>query len=465
MTMQSVIALRGRQEPWMRTVLDDHARLEELIEAHGSPVNLIHPARLRDHAAELVEAAAAEGVELRVYFARKANKALALVDEAMAAGHGVDVASQRELTQVVARLDGHRAVDRVVVTAAVKPRRLMESAIACGAVISIDNTDELRLLHDIAADRMHRVPVALRLRPRIPGAPVSRFGLPSDELRTLLAPDQRWWRRLRFVGVHFHLHGYAAGDRAVALDEALDLVEFGRALGHRPEFVDIGGGVPMSYLAEPQGWNELCRRNEDRDLRGLTWQSRPIGTVYPAWQTTVRGEWLTEVLRQHVGGGGRSVAARLRAVGVRLHIEPGRALLDGCGVTVARVEFRKRQPDGSWLVGLAMNRTQCRSAADDFLVDPVLIPAPDAERTPAGDGFLVGAYCIEAELLSWRRMRFPDGVAVGDLVAFINTAGYQMHILESASHQIPLARNLVPDPGAPEGIESAGGWVIDAIDR
>ena len=79
-------------------------------------------------------------------------------------------------------------------------------------------------------------------------------------------------------------------------------------------------------------------------------------------------------------------------------------------------------------------------------------PAADRPATPAGDapaptapieGYLVGAYCIERELLTWRRLRFPHGVAVGDIVVFPNTAGYLMHILESSSHQIPLARNLV----------------------
>ena len=104
-----------------------------------------------------------------------------------------------------------------------------------------------------------------------------------------------------------------------------------------------------------------------------------------------------------------------------------------------------------------MNRTQCRSSFDDFLVDPLLLPAP-ATRAPTRpvEGYLVGAYCIERELLTWRRLRFPHGVAVGDIVVFPNTAGYLMHILESASHQIPLARNLVlPTEGEP---------FIDAID-
>ena len=72
------------------------------------------------------------------------------------------------------------------------------------------------------------------------------------------------------------------------------------------------------------------------------------------------------------------------------------------------------------------------------------------------DGFLVGAYCIEDELILRRRMWFPEGVAAGDIIALPNTGGYLMHILESASHQIPLARNVVPGPD---------GWELDAIDR
>ena len=151
------------------------------------------------------------------------------------------------------------------------------------------------------------------------------------------------------------------------------------------------------------------------------------------------------------------VAQVCAARGLQLRCEPGRSLLDGCGLTAARVAFRKQRRDGTWLIGVAMNRTQCRSTSDDFLVDPLLLRARgragDARR--AIEGFLVGAYCIERELLTWRRLRFPDGVAVGDIVVFPNTAGYLMHILESGSHQIPLARNLVA---------TRGGSALDAID-
>ena len=70
---------------------------------HGSPLNVIDPAPVGRNAAELQRVADGLGVELRIFFARKANKALALVDEARRCALGIDVASERELRQVLAR--------------------------------------------------------------------------------------------------------------------------------------------------------------------------------------------------------------------------------------------------------------------------------------------------------------------------------------------------------------------------
>jgi len=131
--------------------------------------------------------------------------------------------------------------------------------------------------------------------------------------------------------------------------------------------------------------------------------------------------------------------------GIQLRCEPGRSLLDGCGLTLSEVAFTKQRSDGANLVGLHMNRTQCRSTSADFLVDPLLVRASGRhapERSPYS-GFLVGAYCIEEELILRRRFEFPHGVSKGDIIAFPNTGGYLMHIIESASHQLPLAKNVI----------------------
>ncbi len=127
-------------------------------------------------------------------------------------------------------------------------------------------------------------------------------------------------------------------------------------------------------------------------------------------------------------------------------------------LTVARVEFTKRHRSGDYFIGLAMNRTQCRTSSDDFLVDPLVVPREQVEppkpdgREPK-EGFLVGAYCTESELISLRRLQFPNGIDVGDLVVLPNTAGYFMHFLESRSHQYPLAKNFVADRDHPFEID------------
>ncbi len=152
------------------------ALLAGWLALHGSPLNVLDPAPIGRHATELQQAAAGLGVDLGVYLARKANKALAFVDEARRLGLGVDVASERELQQTLER--GVPA-DDIVLTAAVKPRSLLELAVSSGVTVVVDNEDELRLLEQVA-DRRARI--AFRIAPALAGRSPSRFGLAAGEI-------------------------------------------------------------------------------------------------------------------------------------------------------------------------------------------------------------------------------------------------------------------------------------------
>lgn len=465
-----VAPLTARLEPWQRELCARPEVLARWLEAHCSPLNLIDVAPMGRNAAELHAAAAPFDLDLRLFFARKANKCLALVDEAGRLGLGVDVASRRELEQALHR--GVAPAD-VVVTAAVKPVELRALCVESGATVVVDNEDELERLAGLAGESGRRVPVALRLAPLLAGPrSQTRFGLGPEQALAAVARHCEGGSepRMDVVGVHFHLDGYDAADRVTAIGQGLELVDALRERGHEPAFLDIGGGIPMSYLDSEAEWLRFWEEHREGLLGGrepLTFEGHGLGllahegaivgraNVYPYHQPLTRGPWFERVLSGEVAVAGRRVpvAQALREHGLQLRCEPGRSLLDGCGLTVARVEFRKQRADGTWLIGVAMNRTQCRSTSDDFLVDPLLLRPQTAGGPPiaAGtgavdEGFLVGAYCIERELLTWRRMRFPRGVEVGDVVVFPNTAGYLMHILESSSHQIPLARNLVVGP-------------------
>ena len=74
--------LTGRLEPWLAELLSDARTCADLLERFGSPLNVIDPEPLTRNAAELVATGTERGVEVRVRFARKANKLRSLRDTA-----------------------------------------------------------------------------------------------------------------------------------------------------------------------------------------------------------------------------------------------------------------------------------------------------------------------------------------------------------------------------------------------
>ena len=452
------IALDARWEPWMDDLLGDSHRCEGLIDRFGSPLHLHHCAPFHRNIVAISEAASRSDVDLSIYFARKANKCIGYVQAAARAGIGVDVAGDEELRQVLA---AGVPAERIIVTAAVKPVELIERCIAESVRIAIDNEDEAQCVLAACARQSRRATAAVRIGfPSRKDGTSSRFGFSLDEV----APAVERWREagdlIDVDGLHFHLDGYAVADRVAALDAAMQLVDRLRRAGlARIDFIDMGGGFPMRYLDDAGQW-ETFWQQVDAALLGrrppLTYRNHGLGRIahdgvvigprhaYPHAQQPTGTAWLSEIFdRPLPTDPGTTVSQALRRRGLRLHCEPGRALLDGCGMTVARVEHRKRVGD-DWLIGLAMNSSNCRSQKSELFADPRLLRGRrggEADVAPMA-GYLTGAYCAEGDLISHRRLVFPDGVAVGDLIAFPNTAGYLMHFTESRSHQFPLPVNV-----------------------
>ncbi|MEX2530972.1 MAG: alanine racemase [Gemmatimonadota bacterium] len=453
--------LTARLEPWQRAVLSNGARLRDWVDDFGSPVNLHQADPFERNARALQEIARAHGVELEILFARKANKALVYVERARVIGVGVDTASDAELSQALAM---GMPSDRLVSTAAVKSGTLIRRCIDADVPIVVDSADELERVRALAADSGTQALVVLRISGfRVGGRELtSRFGLHPDEVLAMadsIPISTGSPSIVRLEGLHFHLDGYDATHRVAGLRCALRLADELRSRGHAIASIDMGGGFPMRYLDDGEEWWTFSRALDDALLGrrppvthgndGMGRRAvdgRVVGelALYPYFQDPVASEWLAGILDADSGEGG-SLAEALRRRGLVLRCEPGRSLLDGCGLTVARVEHRKRHRDGSWSIGLSMNRSQCATSKPDHAVDPLLVTSGGSgeDRTPAVEGYLTGASCTESDFLSRRRLSFPLGVARGDLVVFPNTAGYLMHFVESRSHQFPLARNLV----------------------
>lgn len=465
--------VEARLEPWQVALCGQPERLQDLVHTYGSPVNVHSTGPFDRNVAQLQAVAAARQVPLEILFARKADKALAYIDRARELRIGVDTASEEELTQVL-----QHGVDptRVVSTAAIKTEALLRVAIGAGITIVLDNDDELERVLHLAEAADSTVPVALRFGGfHLEDATLStRFGFEVARGHALGAQLAGAVGRhaVRLEGVHFHLDGYDVAHRIAGVAQLLPLIDTLREQGHPIRHVDVGGGLPMSYVDDAAQWATFgteLRRALVGARPPITYANNGLGlfahdrqvhgelALYPYHQGPTAPDWLAALLDARLDTG--SVAEGLRARALTLRCEPGRSLLDGCGLTVARVEHRKLHADGSWSVGAAMNRTQCATAKADHAVDPLLVPTTDTSvaRTGPIEGHLMGAYCTESDLLTWRRLRFPSGVVRGDLVVFPNTAGYLMHFVESRSHRFPLANNVVLD-------ERGETFALDAID-
>ena len=453
---QGVVQLRPRLEDWMVELLCDPKRLRELLAHHGGPLNIQSAAPFRRNVAALTECVEAFDVPFLPMFARKANKCLTYVTTARDLGIGIDTASHAEVAQC---LDQDVPGERIVCTAAVKDHDLMVLCATNGVTIILDNIDEMALLEEIAQNNAKTISVGLRLNGfERDGKPLySRFGFPLTRIPEIAERLSRT-PRIRLGGLHFHLNGYSADDRIAAISQTLPLIDALRGSDRSDFFLDIGGGIPMNYLADADQWDTWVSEL-DAALAGkrdpITQHNAGLGRTvgpdgaagsidsYPVAQPLVQTAWIQQILA--ASDGQRTIAERLRQANVSLRCEPGRSLLDGCGITVARVAFCKYDSRGTPVIGVQMNRTQSRSGFAEFALDPLMVPGPAPRGDPV-EGYLAGTYCTESEWLTQRKMVFAEGVGAGDLMVFPNTAGYLMHFLESRSHQFPLAQNVFVQP-------------------
>jgi diaminopimelate decarboxylase len=135
------------------------------------------------------------------------------------------------------------------------------------------------------------------------------------------------------------------------------------------------------------------------------------------------------------------VGSFLRHNEIQLWLEPGRALLDQTGLTLARVNAIKGQREN--IVGLEMKRQDIAFLDQEIFVDPIFEPADYRSNRGGHEGYyLAGNLCLENDLIFRRKVFLPSPPRKGDLFAFINTTAYMMDFSATNSIMQPKARKV-----------------------
>lgn len=437
--MSARYPLPAARHPIAARFLADGAAVDEVIERFGSPLHVVFPQVMAENAASLAAVLRRHAVPHDVFYAHKVNASAALVAEAAAAGLGVDVASSAELDRALA---AGFAPHRIEATGPKSPA-FVERVAALGITANADDLWELDRLA-AAAPRGSAVPVLLRLSGfASPMVPQSRFGIDLADADAALETVRRA-PGLELRGVAFHLDMADPAARVDALTESMTVVAAAYRKGLRPSVIDIGGGFRQRFVEDPEPFQRYARALAAAGPGELVWPGHDV--VAPAAHKYGNHRPATEVLERFLSAEieRRPVAEVLRECMLTLWIEPGKALVDHAGLTLAEVLYRKRAA-GRDLVVLDLSRNQVTPADQEVLVDPVVV---DGRGDPPGEGvFLAGRLCLESDLISRRKAFLDSEPGSGDVLAFVNTAAYQMDLSASsaAGHPPPAKVAAVLD--------------------
>ena len=285
--------------------------LRALAEECGTPLYVYSHATLERHFAAF-DSAFADVPHLTCY-AVKANSNLALLGLLAGWGAGMDVVSGGELFRALRAGCDPR---KIVYAGVGKTAREIAEALRAGILMfNVESLEELEQIDRTAGSLGLRAPVALRVNPAIDplthkyiatGLKESKFGIESGRiLETYRRALQLG--HLDVVGIHCHIGSQITqvGPFREAAEKIADLVRQVRALGADLRYVDIGGGLGISYNQE-----------EPPEPKRFSGEVLPV----------------------------------LRDLDATIITEPGRVIVGNAGALLARVTYRKDTSAKSFLV-------------------------------------------------------------------------------------------------------------------
>ena len=282
----------------------------ELADRFGTPLVVYCEETLREQTRSLVAAADPGG---RVFYGTKAFANVAVLRLLREEGVGADVASEGELA--FARAAGLGG-DELVVHGNNKSEELLRAAAAEGAPVVLDAPDEAELAAAAGVERaLVRVTLGVDADTHeavVTGHHGSKFGLPPDEARALIADALE--RGLDVLGLHVHV-GSQLPDFNAQAETIQRLAAFAAscrdALGWEARVADLGGGFGIRH------------RSED--------DVPEAADVAAAAVVSARAAFASAGLHEPM-----------------VWLEPGRSLVGRAGVTLYRVGAVKRLPDRTW---------------------------------------------------------------------------------------------------------------------
>lgn len=360
----------------------ENVPLSRIAEEVGTPFYCYSHATLTRHFE--VFAKAFEDIPHIICFAVKANSNIAVLRVFAKMGGGADIVSGGELYRA---LQAGVSPEKIVYAGVGKTRREIKEALRAGILMfNVESSQELLAIDTVAAELGVKARVALRVNPDVDpqthpyiatGLKESKFGInyeaAMDEYRAAAALDN-----VEVVGVHKHIGSQITqiAPFVDALEKTLDLIKRLREEGINIKYIDMGGGLGITYKDEaPPHPFELAER----------------------------------------------VAPLLKDAGLTIVFEPGRVIVGNAGALVTRVLYTKvNEGKTFFIVDAAMNDLARPSLYGSYQgIAPVMEEANERKKVSAD---VVGPICESGDFLA--KDRVLPSFRQGDLMAVMSAGAY-----------------------------------------
>ncbi|MBN1763261.1 MAG: diaminopimelate decarboxylase [Methanomicrobia archaeon] len=384
------------------------ADVVELAEQYGTPLYIIDEHVLRNNFRRYKDAFAS--VDNDIYFAVKANGNLAVLRILAQEGAGADVFSGGELELV--KLAGI-PLNKVLFNGNAKSEEELRAAVESRVTVSVDSREELQTLSAVAGESGTEAMISMRVNPDVSpnvnpkiatGLRTAKFGIPYEKI----VPTYEEAVKLPNIvikGIHCHI-GSQILDISVfeeATEKMMRLVEELYKKGIELEFVDLGGGLGISYEKAKE------KASTPQDLAAM---------ILPTF------------------------TAKTEALGItpRLILEPGRSIVGPASILVCQVNTVKDAYKHFVAIDAGFNLF-VRPAMYDAYHEVVVTNKVNAHASVLST--VVGPICESGDIVAKDRM-LPD-VKRGDYVAIQDTGAYGFSMSSQYNGRPRCAEVLVKD--------------------
>jgi diaminopimelate decarboxylase len=389
--------------------------LSALVAEHGTPLYVYSAATILDHYRRLDAALA--GVDHEVAYAVKANSNLSVLRLLANEGAGFDIVSGGELFRVI-KAGGDPA--HCTFAGVGKTREEIVYALEQGIYsFNVESESELRYLNQVAGELGMIAPAAVRVNPNVDakthkyistGKSENKFGVDFEAIPALYERAAAELPNIKLRGLQMHI-----GSQLTSVAPFVEAVEKVAPLAkqlkerHGIEFWSIGGGIGIIY-------------QESLESGSLDWweskseQERPL------------------TIEQY----GREIVPRVKDLGLKILLEPGRFIVGNAGVLLTRCLYEKKGSAKTFKIVDAGMNDLIRPALYEGHHEIAPLKQPQDARRVTVD--VVGPICESGDFFCQNR-ELPD-FHPGEFIALMSAGAYGF-VMASNYNSRPLPAEIL----------------------